>query len=212
MHIEIFTCNPFAENSYILFDNQKQAVIIDPGCYTNNERNEMIKFIEQNQLTITKILLTHCHIDHVMGLKFLKSKYQVPVLAHSFSSTTMKWVETSSNLYQIPVELPTNADEFIDEGDIIEVGAEKLEVLFTPGHSPDHVVFYNNENNFVINGDVLFRMSIGRHDLPMGNFETLKNSIQTKLYTLPDHTVVYCGHGEPTTIGFEKDSNPFVRG
>lgn len=210
MQVAQFTFNDFAENTYVLFDETKECVIVDPGCHKASEQAELKNFISQNSLTPIKLLNTHCHIDHVLGNAFVAATYKVPLYLHKDELSTYKDTDRWAQLFGIVMEeIPAN-QVYITEGDEITFGNTSLKVLFTPGHSIASVSFYDKQSAQVLSGDVLFYQSIGRTDLPGGNFETLVKSIKTKLFTLPDNTTVYSGHGPKTTIGFEKNNNPFL--
>lgn len=210
MEVISFTFNPFMENTYVLHDGGK-GVIIDPGCYDPAEEIELIEAIESKGIIIEKILNTHGHIDHVLGNSFAKAKFNVPLWVGEHDAATLKSVEAYAPSYGFQKYNPAEPEHLMKEGDEIEVGGGKLKVLFVPGHAPGHIAFYNAADGFVIGGDVLFQESIGRTDLPGGDFDTLMNSIREKFYTLPDETIVYPGHGGETTIGHEKKFNPFIR-
>jgi hydroxyacylglutathione hydrolase len=212
INIQIFTFSPFQENMYVLSDETKECVIIDPGCYESHEKKQLSEFIEKEGLKPVKLLNTHCHIDHVFGNKFVADTYQLGLEMHELDLPVLNSQMQTAHVYQIPnVDESPAPSSFFDEGDVIEFGNSKLDILFTPGHAPGHVVFVAHEQQFVIGGDVLFYGSIGRTDLPGGDFDTLINSIKTKLFTLDDAFEVYSGHGPKTTIGFEKMNNPFLK-
>lgn len=211
MNIVKFTYSPFQENTYILYDNTKQCVIIDPGCYDENERRRLVEFIESRELNPVRLLNTHGHLDHIFGNKFVAEKYNLQVESHKDEQQVIEYSTIAAQSYGLQLEQSPLISVFWDEGDSITFGDSELKVFFTPGHSPASISFYSEKDNFIIGGDVLFRLSIGRTDLPGGNFETLSHSIKTKFYTLPDETKVYSGHGEVTTVGYEKQHNPFVR-
>ncbi|MBN9294738.1 MAG: MBL fold metallo-hydrolase [Flavobacteriia bacterium] len=211
IHIRTYTFNPFQENTYLIHDDQNNAVIVDPGCYTAQEREVLDEFIQNNDLKIHAILNTHCHIDHVLGNAHLARTYSVDIIAHEGELSTLSMVGPSAQLYGFtgyePSPLPTI---FVEEGDELTFGEIRFKVIFAPGHSIAHIAFYNEENAVLMGGDILFKGSFGRYDLPGGSLETLKNSIRTKIFTLPENTVVYPGHGPETTIGSEKSSNPIL--
>lgn len=211
IQVQKLVFNPFQENTYILFDETKDCVIIDPGCYTHEEQNRLKAFIEGNGLNPVKLLNTHCHIDHVLGNYFVSKTFEVGLEMHKSDLSTLNSVPTYCHAYGFDAyQLSPEPSQFLEEGNLIKFGNSVLEILFCPGHAPGHIVFYNAEEKFVINGDVLFQGSYGRVDLPGGDFETLKKSIVTKMFTLPDETIIYTGHGNETTIGKEKKSNPIL--
>lgn len=207
--IKSFVFSPFMENTYVLHDEQGNAIIIDPGCYETHEKQDLDSYIEENNLSVKLLLNTHCHIDHVFGNAYVKNKYKVPFAIHEKDLETLRSVKAYAPAYGFKNFESVEPDKFITEGETIEVEGITLDVLFTPGHAPGHVVFINREQNFCIGGDVLFQGSIGRTDLPGGDFDTLIDSIQTKLFKMPDDMTVYPGHGPETSIGIEKRSNPF---
>jgi hydroxyacylglutathione hydrolase len=209
--IKSFTFNPVQENTYILYNDKKECCIIDPGCYFPEERDTLTLYIEEKGLKPVLLLNTHCHLDHVFGNKFVAQKWGLALHIHEKEKPVLDRAEESGIAWQMPFENYTGKLVFIREGSVIRIGEEELEIRFTPGHSPGSVSFYHEPGKFVIGGDVLFNGSVGRTDLPGGNFETLFQSIQTQLFTLPDETKVYSGHGPVTTIGFEKMNNPFVK-
>jgi hydroxyacylglutathione hydrolase len=210
LSIEIFTFNAFSENTYVVFDETSEGVIIDPGCYSREEQQELSSFIENHSIKVKFILNTHCHIDHVLGNNFVKEKYKAPLLLHKIEDPQLRAVKNYAPIYGFEGYRETEPDQFIDEKDTITFGNTKWNILFLPGHSPGHIGFYDGKEQILFSGDVLFQHSIGRTDLPGGNFDTLIKSIHQNLFSLPDKVVVYCGHGPSTTIGEEKISNPFV--
>jgi hydroxyacylglutathione hydrolase len=210
LSIKSFTFGPFQENMFLLFDESNECAIIDPGCYNTKEQQILKNYIEEKNLKPVLLLNTHCHVDHVAGNRFVHDTYGLFPIIHKDDLFVLQSQEQVCKAYDLDFDPSPMPKEFIADGDIVTFGKNKLNVLFTPGHAPGHVVFYNPENKFVINGDVLFSGSIGRTDLPLGNYDTLEHSIRTKMYTLPNDTVVHCGHGPATTIGQEKKSNPFV--
>lgn len=206
--VQKFSFNGFQENTYIVFDQQKNCVVIDPGCYERHEEQELQAFIQDNGLTPLALLNTHAHIDHVLGNQFVLDTFSIPFYLHENDLNTLRSVENYAHLYGFGAyKKSPNPTHFLNEGDELVFGSIQFKVLYTPGHTPGHVVFYNQGNNFVINGDVLFNGSFGRVDLPGGDLETLKKSIFNIMFMLPEETLVYCGHGPETTIGKEKRSN-----
>jgi glyoxylase-like metal-dependent hydrolase (beta-lactamase superfamily II) len=207
--IKYFNNNPFQENTYILYDESGDCAIIDPGMYTAGEQNAVINFIKQNQLKPVLLLNTHCHIDHVLGNKLVFDLYGLKPQFHIAESELLEAVVAYAPAMDINYEVSPVPDVYLPETGSITFGNCTLNLLFTPGHSPGHLCFYNQAEGFVIGGDVLFRGSIGRTDLQGGSFERLIESIETQLFTLPDDCKVYPGHGPDTTIGYEKATNPF---
>lgn len=209
LYIKTFEFNPFAENTYVVYDDTLEGVIIDPGCYEREEKEELDNFITNEKITIKFLLDTHAHIDHVLGNYHVKEKYKVPFLMHKKDEPVLKAVKSYAPNYGFANYTEALPDQFLEEGDEVTFGKSKFSVLFLPGHAPGHIGFYNPSEKILISGDVLFRGSVGRTDLPGGNHETLINSIHQKLFVLPDDVVVYPGHGPTTTLGEEKISNPF---
>lgn len=209
MQIATFTFNPFQENTYIVYDNTKECIIIDPGCYTDNERYMLKEFIRSNDLKPAKLINTHCHLDHICGNNFVAKEYKLKLEANKNELPILEHSPKSAELYGFPMENSPEIEVFLDDTQKIKFGESVLEILFTPGHSPGSLCFYSSKHEFIIAGDVLFRLGIGRTDLPLGNHEDLINSIQNKLFTLPKNTTVYSGHGQITSIGYEKANNPF---
>ena len=211
MEIAYFTFNDFAENTYVLYDDSRSCVIIDPGCNNSNERSQLTSFIETNKLTPAYVINTHCHIDHVLGNRYITETYDIPLYAHEGEVPVLASCEMVAQMYGIPYDPSPTIDHFIKQGEALSFGNTSLEVFYTPGHSPASVSLYHKNTATLIAGDVLFRQSIGRTDLPGGDFNTLIQSIKSQLFILPDETVVYPGHGPETTIGYEKQFNPFMQ-
>ena len=211
MTIKKFTFNPFQENTYIIFDDTRECVIIDPGCYYEYEKKELKIFIDQKKIIPKKLINTHCHIDHVFGNKFIKSNWNIPLLAHKKEEYTLENNKLVSDSYGFDnYEISPKIDQFLECGDIVKFGKSQLNVIFTPGHSPGHICLINKEDKEIISGDLIFKNSIGRTDLPGGNFETLMNSIKNKIINLEEEYQIFSGHGENTTLKNEKKNNPFL--
>lgn len=210
--VKKFTVNPFQENSYLLYTEEKKAVIIDPGFSDEREEKQLVSFIESNKLSVEAIWLTHAHIDHIMGLHFCKNHFNVPIYMHTLEKDNLSMGADIANRYGLAFK-PFNhsVDKNFDDMTSIALGTETFEILFTPGHSAGSVSFYHKRSNNIFSGDVLFLQSIGRTDLPGGNHTTLEKTIQEKMYKLPTETIVYSGHGAETSIGFERENNPFFR-
>ena len=199
-----------AENTYVVYNENKEACIIDPGCFTRMEKEELERFIKRNELTVKLILLTHAHLDHIFGLKWASEKWQITPHMHPSEKPVLERGPQIGLMYGLHFDAYNGPTLPLIDSNTIFLGNDALNVIFAPGHSPGHVCFYCSLQHFVIGGDVLFQGSIGRTDLPGGNFETLINSIKTRLFVLPEPTIVYCGHGPETTIGEEKQYNPFL--
>ena len=211
MNIKIFTFNQFFENTFIISDSTNECIIIDPGCYDKNEKQILQDYILSNNLVPTKLLNTHCHIDHILGNNFVSKTWDLELEIHHKDIDLLKNSKNIADLYGfVNYENSPITNKFLVEGDIIEFGKSKLEVLFTPGHAPGHISLYSKNENFIISGDVLFNNSIGRTDLPGGDYSTLIDTIKSKILCLDDSTVVYCGHGPSTTVGKERINNPFL--
>lgn len=208
LKVNVFQFNGFQENTYLVSNDNKETLIFDPGCYSREEELLLSDFIEENKLTVCAVLYTHAHIDHILGAEFVREKFQCPSYLHPLDHITWTSVANYAHVYGFEgyksSEVPENTLEDKQE---LHIGAFKIQVRHTPGHAPGHVVFYFEQDNFIINGDVLFRESFGRVDLPGGDLETLKKSIFDILFQYPDETIVYCGHGPNTTIGHEKQCN-----
>jgi hydroxyacylglutathione hydrolase len=210
LSVKSFEFSPIQENTYILYNEFNDCIIIDPGCYFDEEKDKMVAFIEKNNLHPTMLLNTHCHLDHVFGNKFIAEKYKLTLQIHENEKQVLAFAPTSGLMYNIPFDNYEGSFILLKEGDIVKLGEDELNVLFTPGHSPGSISFYNEKDKFVISGDVLFRNSVGRSDLPGGNHEVLINSIKTKISSLPDDTIIYSGHGPQTTVGYEKRNNTYL--
>ena len=211
MKIKQFTFNPFQENTYIIWDNTKECLIIDPGCYDDYEKKSIKSFILENKLKPVKLINTHCHIDHIFGNRFLMETWNINLhINNEDLPILLSANEVAKNYGFHNYEESPDPEIFLEDGFEIKFGESSLDVIFTPGHSPGHVCLLSKFHNFIIAGDVLFNGSIGRTDLPGGDFDTLIQTIQKKLMILEDETIVYCGHGPSTTIGKEKQSNPFL--
>lgn len=209
--VKTFTFNPFSENTYVIFDDiSRDALIIDPGCYTPNEQKQLQKFITDNKLIVKRLINTHCHLDHVFGNRFVEETYGVELEAHRAELPVLARAHVAGAMYGAPMPQQEPFYIFIEDGDEIQLGKAVFRAILAPGHSPGSLCFYNAEEGFLIGGDVLFFRSIGRTDLPLGSHAQLIESITTRLFALPDATKVFCGHGQATTIGYERYNNPFL--
>lgn len=210
LHIKSFIFSPIQENTYILYNEFKDCIIIDPGCYYDTEKEEMDQFIKEMVLQPKMLLNTHCHLDHVFGNKFIAEKYGLSLHIHPDEKKMLDLAPASGLMYNMPFDNYTGELLYFQEDELIELGEDVLQVIATPGHSPGSVSFYSKKDGFVISGDALFNRSIGRTDLPGGNHEQLIKNIKDKLFVLPGETDVYSGHGPVTKIEEEKKFNHFL--
>jgi glyoxylase-like metal-dependent hydrolase (beta-lactamase superfamily II) len=209
--VKFFTFSPVHENTYLLYNEQGKAIIIDTGCYFSAEQETLKNFIKDTGLTPERLLNTHCHLDHVFGNKWVHDTWGLEMWLHPDEEQMLKLAPLSGEKWGLPFENYKGPLHFLNAGDTIKLGEDELKVLLTPGHSPGSICFYCEKQKILIGGDVLFRESIGRTDLPGGDHATLLKSIREQLFVLPDDVVVYSGHGVPTTIGYEKRNNPFLQ-
>ena len=208
--VKVFEFSPIQENTYLLYNEAKNCIIIDPGCYTQEERDELYQFIKSNELIPMLLLNTHGHLDHVFGNKFVAETFQLIPHIHPLEKELLAYAPVSGLMYNLPFDHYEGELSFLEVGQSIILDTDELKVLFTPGHSPGSVSFYCEKQHFVISGDVLFKNSVGRTDLPGGNHEILIQSIKNQLLILPKETIVYSGHGVKTTIGEEKRGNAYL--
>lgn len=210
LHVAKFTFNPFQENTYVVHDGS-QAIVIDPGCWNSSEEHELESYIEENALTVERLVLTHAHLDHVFGNAWIHKRFKLAPWMHREDLPLLGMAPRQGQMYGVPCEPSPDPEGFLEAGDTIHIGNDELKVLFVPGHAPGHIALFSEAHRFVIAGDVLFMNSIGRTDLPGGDMDTLLRSIREEIFTLGDDVKVYSGHGPETTIGHEKRSNPFLR-
>jgi len=208
--IKRFSFNPYQVNTYILFDETRECVIIDPGMDNEHENKVFLDFISENNLKPVKLLNTHAHIDHILANDYVAKTFDLKLFSHADSVQFMEGALVYASTFGLQMSAVKEIDEFFTDGQIVEFGNSTIKVLDTPGHADGSICFYGEEDKFVITGDVLFRESIGRTDLKTGNYDLLQKSIWEKLFTLPDDTTAYPGHGPETQIGFEKTHNPYV--
>lgn len=211
IYIKNFVFNSFQVNTYILYDETKECVIIDAACFDKREEEKIVAFIESENLKPIKLINTHSHIDHVLGNSFISKKYNIDLEIHKGGVPLVKTAPGYASVFGFDAMDVVYPKGFFEDGDFIKFGNSQLKVLYTPGHAEGSVCFYCKEQDFVIVGDVLFLESIGRTDLPSGNHELLLKSIREKLFTLPNNTEVFTGHGPSTTIGHEKENNFFLK-
>ncbi|MEO9021449.1 MAG: MBL fold metallo-hydrolase [Ginsengibacter sp.] len=208
--IKVFTFNPVQENTYLLYNEHNECIVIDPGCYSDAEKEELKSFINLNKFQPKLLLNTHCHLDHVFGNKFISEEYKVTLNTHPLEKPILEMAPTSGLMFNLPFDNYQGEVSYLEEGDIVSLRDDELKVIHAPGHSPGSICFYCEKQHFIIGGDVLFQRSIGRTDLPYGSHEDLVRNIKEKLFKLPEEVKVYPGHGPITTIGEEMRNNPFL--
>lgn len=207
---QVFEFSPFAENTYLLYDDDGQAVVIDPGCYDSREREAIRGLIQDQHLQLIALLNTHAHLDHIFGNAWIRRTFQVPVYGHVLDEPVLEAAERTAAAYGVNIEPPGKPDFMVHSGQVLTFGRMNFQVLHVPGHCPGHVAYYHAESGQIWSGDVLFRQSIGRYDFPLSNYNDLMNSITNVLGSLAPDTVVWPGHGSRTTIGYEMKHNPFI--
>ena len=211
LEVKTFVFNPFQENTYVIYDESRECLIVDAGCNSTEEKQELIRFIRDVHLTPVALINTHCHIDHILGVEYLKVHFSLPFKIHEADKPLLAHAEQQAVIFDLDFGGSPEADGFLRDGDIVEAGTVGLKILHIPGHSPGSIAMYNETGRMVFVGDVLFRGSIGRTDLPGGDYDTLISGIREKLLGLPPETIVYSGHGPPTTIEQEMYNNPFLK-
>ena len=210
LNLTVFVFSPIQENTYVLYNDKNECIIIDPGCYSPEEKEELVAFINEKRLIPKMLLNTHCHLDHVFGNKFIAENYSLTLQLHPLEEEMLAMAPASGLMFDMPFDNYQGNFTYLNDGQKIVLGDDELEIIHAPGHSPGSICFYCKAQQFIIGGDVLFNGSIGRTDLPKGDHQTLIKSIKRKIFVLPDDVIVYSGHGEKTTIGNEKKYNPFV--
>ena len=212
MEIQTFTFNQFLENTIIVSDSTNECIIIDPGCYNDEEKKILENYITKNNLNPVKLINTHCHIDHILGNNFVSRNWGIDLEINEKDLELLNNADQIAKLYGFTnYERSPMPKKFINEDDIVNFGISELNVIFTPGHAPGHISLYSEKDNLIISGDVIFQNSIGRTDLPGGDFNTLIKSIKNKILSLDDNVIIYCGHGPNTTVGNERRNNPFLK-
>lgn len=211
MELKRFVFNAFQENTYVIWDAvSKEAAIVDPGCYTEDEKQQLKDFVLSAELKVRYLINTHCHIDHVLGNAFVQQEFKPDYLLHKEDVFLIDIQYEHCKNYGFQLEKFENPNIVIEKFDYIMLGESRIDIIVTPGHSPGEICLYHKESNQCITGDVLFREGIGRTDLWGGDYFTLMDSIQDVLFELPDETVIYPGHGPESSIGHEKNNNPFI--
>jgi hydroxyacylglutathione hydrolase len=210
INVRTFTFNMFQVNTFVISDETGECIIIDPGCYIPAENEKLKNYITKNELTPVMLINTHCHVDHILGNKFVFEEYAKKPLIHKEELVILTSANEYSKFLNLPAPDSPGPDRFVEDNELICFGNSSVKVIFTPGHTPGHISLFSEENKFIICGDVLFNGSIGRTDLPGGDYLTIIRSIKTRILTLGDDIKVYSGHGEPTTTGKERNTNPFL--
>ncbi len=210
MQIQTLVFNPFSENTYIIYDETNESVIIDPGCYSEDEEKKITDFLSRKKLKPVKIINTHCHIDHILGVDFLKQKFKIKFFANKNDDYLLQNAVQAAEMYGLNLQKAPVIDENLTKKNNIEFGNSQLKILEVPGHTPGHLAFYSDTDKFILTGDVIFKDSIGRTDLPGGDLDILLDSIRTKIFSFDDEFTIYPGHGPTTGIGIEKKDNPFL--
>jgi len=210
IQVETLVFNDFQVNTYVLFDETKECIIIDPGCSNETEQKKLDLLIELKGLKPVGMYNTHLHIDHIFGNEYVLHKYKLSFSIHPEGIHFLNTAIGYASVFGFNFQSVPKPEGYLHEKDVIHFGNSKLDVIETPGHAEGSFCFVCKPQKFVIVGDVLFSGSIGRTDLPSGDIDTLLNSIRTKLFTLGDDYLVYCGHGPTTTIGEERVYNPFL--
>ncbi len=208
LQVKTFPFNEIRVNTLVVYDDTLECAIIDPACYTERERQTLITFIEQHNLKPKFIITTHPHIDHILGIAAICKHFNLPWTMHKDGLPLVENAQKHALAFNWNYDDSVKPSNFIKEGDSITIGNSTLKVLYTPGHADGSICLVAKQEQFVIVGDVLFQGSIGRTDLPTGNYQTLSHNIYHKLFVLADEFLVYTGHGPTTTIGYERQNNP----
>ncbi|MDY0253365.1 MAG: MBL fold metallo-hydrolase [Tenuifilaceae bacterium] len=208
--VETFVFNPFQENTYIVYDETKACIIVDAGCHSTDEQDELVNFIETNGLKPKLAVNTHGHVDHILGSAFVKKRYGINIAGNPEDLPLIQMAPTQALMYGLTIDDVPSIDENLNDDDVVAFGNTKLQVIHTPGHSLGSICLHNEDKGYLLSGDTLFRGSIGRTDLPGGNYDRIIESIKNKLLSLNSDTKVYPGHGEASSIGWEKSNNPFL--
>ena len=208
LNIQSFRFDAYDENSYIVFNDNLECFIIDPGCYFDFERSSITNYIRYFNLEVKGLLVTHSHIDHILGLQYLNNYYpDKPLYIHEMEYKVLKNMPKICKEAGFEIEDYIGNPIFVKEKDLVKLGDEEFQILFTPGHTQNSISFYSPDNNILFSGDVIFKTKIGKVDLPGGNLTQLITTIKSKIFTLPEATIIYPGHGLTTTVGYEKTHN-----
>ena len=210
LRIETHVFNAFQVNTYLIINEKGTCLVVDPAFYSPEEVRTFDHYLTSNELQVIGQVNTHCHVDHVLGVRHMQTRYNCPLRAHPEEAQLLQNAPLMGEIYGLQLEPLSGIDKSIQEDEIISIGKDSLKAILVPGHSPGSLSFYSPDSGFVVTGDALFQGSIGRTDLPGGDFDTLIASIRNKLLILPRETTVYPGHGDPSTIGEEALNNPFL--
>ena len=210
IEVKTFTFNPFSENTYVVWERESnETIVIDPGCFSAKEENELKDFIIEKRLIVKYLFNTHCHLDHIFGNNFVLNEFQPNYFIPELDKPLLENAQTQARLFGMEMPRVQSSETFLSEETSLWIGKDEIKFIFTPGHSPGEFSIYFPQSNICFTGDVLFENSIGRTDLLGGNYQTLIKSIREKLFTLPEQTEIFPGHGYSSTIGKEKHFNPF---
>ncbi len=208
--IKTLVYNAFQVNTYIVYDESGNTLVIDPACYTTREQEHLADFISKNNLKVSHMVNTHCHVDHVLGNEFIFQKYGIKPMIHRSGLVFFEHLVVHANTFGFDVENIVYPEEYLEDGDEIKLGEETINILYTPGHAEGSICLAYEKEKWIVTGDLLFFMSIGRTDLPTGSLETLLASVRNKIFIYDDTYVLYPGHGQSTTVGFERKNNPYL--
>lgn len=208
--IKTLVYNAFQVNTYIVYDESGNTLVIDPACYTTREQEHLADFISKNNLKVSHMVNTHCHVDHVLGNEFIFQKYGIRPMIHRSGLVFFEHLVVHANTFGFDVENIVYPEEYLEDGDEIKLGEETINILYTPGHAEGSICLAYEKEKWIVTGDLLFFMSIGRTDLPTGSLETLLASVRNKIFIYDDTYVLYPGHGQSTTVGFERKNNPYL--
>ncbi|MFW5821206.1 MAG: MBL fold metallo-hydrolase [Bacteroidota bacterium] len=211
IEFKTFVFNPFAVNTYVIYNSGADGYIIDAACSDENELKQLIEFTEKESIQVKGLINTHCHVDHILGVEYLRKYFNTEFLCAQEEQFLIDSSVAQGQFFGLKVNKPSNPDRYISEDDILNLNDSKIQIFQVPGHSPGSLVFYLGDEKKLFCGDVLFSGSIGRTDLPGGDFKTLVDGIKNKLMVLDDDVMVYPGHGPSTTIGDENFLNPFLQ-
>lgn len=210
LYIKTLVYNAFQVNTYVIYDESGNTLVVDPACYTTKEQEHLADFISDNNLTIRFMVNTHCHVDHVLGNGFIYKTYGIKPMIHRSGLVFYENLVIQANTFGFEVDNVIYPDQYLEDGDEIILGDERLTVSYTPGHAEGSICLVYKKGKWIVTGDLLFYMSIGRTDLPTGSLETLLASVRNKVFIYSDDYIIYPGHGQSTSLGFERKHNPYL--